>query len=492
MSATPSVRSAAAWGMVGQYAVFVAQFVTSVVISRFFLTPGEVGLFGTALAASMMVAVFQDFGIGRYVSGEPDLDDAKLARCFAVSILAALAIGALLFALAWPVARFYDDMRLFPVLAVIAASYLLVPFGIVPAALLQRRLDFRRLFVVNTGAAVVMAAVTISTAAAGWSAMALAIGTVAQAATRALLGIVLSGAAPRFPLKLDNLGPILKFGSGSTMLIASNALGFRSPELIIGRLLDFVAVGLYGRAVGLSGQLRLLVSGAIGGVFFPAFSRIRDRGEPFAPAYYRVVSAYSVTTWPAMLFLAAAAAPVVDLLYGPVWAGVAPLLVLIALSEIPFTALPLHMDIPIVAGRMRTLIWLNWADTAISVGLMVAAALISVEWAAASRIVYGVLWFGVYARFMRRLIIFRWRAMVAIYAQSAVCALATVAPLMLVYAIGTPPEDVGFLTLAATGLAGCVSWAAMLFIVRHPARGEFVDMAGMALAKLRRSEPAAS
>ena len=481
----PSVRTAAAWGMAAQYVAFIAQFATSVIISRFFLSPGEVGLFGTALAAAMMVAIFQDFGISRYVAGEADLDHDKLRRCFSVSIVFALGVGGIILALAWPAALFYNDLRLFPILAVIAASYLLVPFGIVPAALLQRRLDFRGLFFVNTGAALAMAIVTISFAAAGWSAMSMAIGTVAQAAARAAIGQAMSGERPHLPLTLKGSQSILEFGSQSSGLSLSGALGMRSPELIISRLLGFTAVGLYGRAVGLSGQLRQLVSGAIGGVFFPAFARMRDRGEPFAPAYMRVVSAYSVTTWPAMAFLAAAAVPVVALLYGPVWAGVAPLLMLVALSEIAFTALPLHMDVPIVLGRMRTLLMLNLIDTAISVILLVVAALVSIEWAAASRIGYGILWYAVYAAFMHRLIGFRWRAMLDVYAKSLACTLATVAPLLLAYRGWTSPGSISFTMLATLALAGCLCWAAMLFVVRHPARLEFIEMAEAVIDRVR-------
>ena len=483
-SATPSVRTAAIWGMASQYVAFFAQFATSVVISRFFLTPSEVGLFGTALAAAMMVAIFQDFGISRYVAGEPDLDHDKLRRCFSVSIVFAFAIGAIILALAWPAALFYGDPRLFPILAVIAGSYLLVPFGIVPAALLQRRLDFRGLFFVNTGAAAAMAIVTISLAAAGWSAMSMAFGTVAQAAARAVIGQAMSDERPHLPLTLRGSGPILTFGSQASALSLSGALGMRSPELIIGRLLGFAAVGLYGRAVSLSGQLRLLVSGAIGGVFFPAFARMRDRGEPFAPAYLRVVSAYSVTTWPAMAFLAAASAPVVSILYGPVWAGVAPLLMLVALSEIAFTALPLHMDVPIVLGRMRTLLMLNLLDTAASVILLVAASMVSIEWAAASRIGYGLVWYAVYAGFMRRLIGFGWGAMATIYLQSLACTVATVAPLLLAYRFVTTQQTIALPMLAAMALVGCLCWAAMLFVVRHPARLEFIDMAGALIGKL--------
>ena len=186
-----------------------------------------------------------------------------------------------------------------------------------------------------------------------------------------------------------------------------------------------------------------------------------------------------------MAFLAAAAVPVVSLLYGPVWAGVAPLLVLIALSEIPFTALPLHMDVPIVLGRMRTLLVFNLVDTAISMGLMIAAALISVEWAAASRIGYGILWYAVYAGFMRSLIGFHWREMLSVYAKSLACTLATIAPLLLAYRGWTSPASISFAMLAMLALAGCLCWAAMLFIVRHPARLEFVDMANALLARTR-------
>jgi O-antigen/teichoic acid export membrane protein len=487
--AGPSVRTAAVWGMAGQYVAFVAQFITSIVISRFFLSPGEVGLFSTALAAAMMVTIFQDFGISRYIAGEPDLDDDKLRRCFSVSMVFALGISALILALAYPAARFYDDLRLFPILATIAGSYLLVPFYVAPASLLQRRLDFRGLFFVHTGSAFVLMIVTIVLAANGWSAMSLALGMVASNVARTIICQWVSGGHPRLPLTFSGTGSILKFGSQASALALSGALGMRSPELVIGRMLGFSAVGLYGRSVGLSGQLRLLVSGAIGGVFFPAFARMRDRGEPFAPAYLRVVSAYSVTTWPAMAFLAAASVPVVSILYGPVWAGVAPVLTLVALSEIAFTALPLHMDIPVVLGRMRALLHRNLIDTMFSIILLVIASLHSIEWAAASRIAYGIAWFGVYAGFLRGLVDFRWRDMIAVYARSLACTLATVAPLLIAYAMGLRPADTGLAALAATALAGCLCWALMLFVVRHPARLEFVEMAGALLARLR-AQPA--
>jgi O-antigen/teichoic acid export membrane protein len=265
----------------------------------------------------------------------------------------------------------------------------------------------------------------------------------------------------------------------------TGALGVRTPELIIGRLISISAVGLWGRAMGLAGHLRQLVSGAIGGVFYPAFARIRDAGEDLAPPYLRVVAGYSATTWPAMAFLAAAATPLVLMLYGERWAAVAPLLVWIGLSEIIFTGLPLHVDMPILLGRMRRLLQLNILDTVASIALLVLACLWSLEWAAASRIGYAILWFAIYAAFLRGLIGFRWGDMLGIYAKSMAATLATVAPLLLVYWGWKGPTEIGFLELAGTAMLGCLAWIIVIFLVRHPIRHEVIgvlEMARQALA----------
>ena len=471
-----SVRHAAIWAMASQYGVFAMQFAVNVIVSRFFLNPEEVGLFSIALAASMLVAILQDFGITRYIAGQPDLDDAKIRTCYSISVVFAGAVGLAILALALPVARFYDDPRLLPLLAIIASSYLLTPFGIVPVALLQRRMDFRSVFVVNVTTALATNACVLLLAAAGWSSQALAWGTVAQAAARAVLGQWRSGTRFRMPLRFSGARPIIAFGSNASLLYTTGALSVRTPELIIGAAISTTAVGLFGRANGVAGSLLQLVSGAIGQVFFPAFARLRDSGEPFAPAYARVVAGYTATVWPTMLFLAAAAQPLVALLYGPKWLAVGPLLGWIALSEVVFVALPLHMDIPIVSGRIGTLLRYNIADTLVSVVLLAAACVYGVEWAAASRLAYACAWYAIYARFMQGLIGFSFRRLLVIYVKSGLAAVATIAPLVLVYALLSGPGAIGFGTLCAAALAGCLAWFVTMKRVDHPHLAELEEV----------------
>ena len=479
-----SVRAAAVWSLAATYVGFVVQFAVSVLISRYFLSPAEVGIYSVALSAAMLVAVLQDFGITRWISGQADLTDAQVRTCFTISVIFALAIGLVVAALAWPLARIYDEPTLFTLLLVIAGSYLIVPFGIVPNALLTRAMKFRSLFVVNTGAGITNGAVALALAANGYSALSLAWALVAQALVRAMLGNWLSKARLPFPPSLADARPILNFGSASSVLFISGALGTRTPELIIGRLLGLTAVGLYGRAASLALQLHSLMAGAVGQVFYPAFRRLRDSGAELDRPYLRLVAAYSGVVWPAMAMLAVAAEPLVLVLYGEKWAGVAGPLRWVALAEILFVALPLHVELPILLGRIGTLIRYNLFDTAVSIGLLTAAAFYGLEWAAASRLGYGVVWYLIYAAFMRQLVGFDWRSMAVAYARSGAGALAAVAPLLAAYQLWSEPDAMTFGQLATCCLAGVLCWGAALIAVRHPLVAEALDVARPRLPRL--------
>jgi O-antigen/teichoic acid export membrane protein len=486
-----SARTAAIWSALGQYVGFALQFATSVIVSRFFLGPAEVGLFSIALAAAMMVTILQDFGMTRYVAGHAALTRAELRRCAGLSLLLSLAVAAIILALAWPAARFYAEPRLTAILAMIAASLLLSPWSALPCALLTRDLDFRGLFLVNVGSGMASSGSALAFAANGFSAESLALAMIVQAAVRAGLAQWLRPCPIPLRPSLSGSRDALRFGGGSTVLAVSGALGVRTPDLIVGRLLGMTVVGLYSRSWSLAASLHMLVVGAIGSVFYPAFARLRDEGRPLGPEYERVVAGYGAVVWPAMTLLAALATPVVLLLYGPAWQEAGRLLVWMALAEICFICLPLHMDLPILLGRMGRLIRYNLADTAASMATLLIGAQIGLEAAAISRLGYGLIWIAIYARFMHDLVGFRWSRLLTIYAKSTLVAVATAAPSLALYRYWRTPETLGWDGFVAAAAAGLCAWALALLATRHPALDDLVGMVRHATRQVRR-KPATS
>ncbi len=471
-----SIRRAAFWSMGSQYIGFIIQFAVSVIISRFFLSPQEVGLFSIGLTAAMMVAVLQDFGISRFLIGQTEIRDDILRTATSLSCVFSLLVASLIVAVAWPISLSYHEPRLFWMLLIIAVSYVPVPWTVIPAALITRDMDFKSLFKINVSGIMANAVTGLSLAYAGFSAESLAYAAVAQAVVRACTAQYLRPVAIKLPLQFRDAKSVAAFGSTSSLLSISGAIGVRSPDLIVGGILGFAAVGLYSRASGLAAQLHMLVMGAVNNIFYPAFAKLRDSGQPFGPHYERVVAAFGAVVWPSMTLLSAAAYPVISFLFGDKWLEAAPLLSMLALSEMAFVMLPLHVDLPILLGRFKALLLYNVTETMASVATLFIAAHWGLWEAAFSRIIYGMIWFIVYARFMHRLVGFRWSILARIYLKSALLSGLTVSPLLLTYKFITPAAQIGFLSIIPAIAASGVIWLSALFVLRHPARKEVQDI----------------
>ena len=396
-----SVRTAAAWAIASQYASFAISFASSVVLARLYIAPEELGLFSIAFSAVMLISFVQEFGAARYIAGERDLTPDKIRTAFSISACFALGIAVLCLLAARPISLLYGEPRLLPLTLIVAASYLCIPLAIVPQALCQRVLDYKSNTMIEVSAALANACVSLLLASRGWGAIALAWGAFAQQVARLLVSQWRAGWMVPWPMRFDHARGVLQIGATNTALTVTGSIVNRTPELVIGAEIGNAETGLFARATGLAAQLRQLVAGAVGNVFFPAFRKVRDAGEPLGPPYLRVVAAYTGITWPAMAGIATLAGPLVHFLYGEVWMGAAPLLLWVALAQLCYVAAPLSNDLPILFGRMRALVARNVIDMVASLALLLLFAPFGLLWVAVSRVVHGVAWMIIYLPLMR-------------------------------------------------------------------------------------------
>lgn len=479
------MRTAAAWALVSQYSSFIIQFAASIVLARWFISPADLGLFSIAFAAVTLVAFLQDFGVNRYINGEQHLTPEKLHTAFTISVLFAWGIALLAILASGPIAAFYHNPQLRPVALIIASSYLLVPLAIVPQATCQRRMDYKSNTMIEVGSSIANAATAITLGLLGYGGLALAWGAFAQQAARLLISQWRAGLMLPWPLRLKGAEPILKLGATNSVLATAYSIITRAPELVIGRLINEAAVGLFTRASGLALQLRLLVAGAVTGVFYPAFRRVRDNGEPLGPPYLRVAAAFTGVTWPAMAGIAVLAEPIVNVLYGARWIETAPLLAWIALSQLCYVALPLNADLPVLLGHNRSLLRRTILDTVASVVLLAISAPFGLLWVAISRFAHGLLFIAIYAPMMRKVLDFRWRDLAVVYVRSLLATAAAVAPVLVSYKLWQPAAEAGFVQMLITTAIGGVCWLVTLRIVGHPLFGELTAMLGEITASLR-------
>lgn len=461
------VHNAVVWASLGKFLSFGTAFITSIILARFYLGPAEVGLFSIAFAAAALLAVLQEFGINRYIVGERNLDEQAIRVAYSVSTVIALGIASIILVAAKPISLIYGDPRLFPLILVIGSSYLFVPLATTPIALLHRAMDFKSDFMIEVGAACANAVTSIYLAAHGWSAMALAWGAFAQQASRAIISQWRSGGRLPWPMRFKGSAPVLRFGSGSTLLLVFDSLGSRAPDLIIGGVAGNYAVGIYSRASGLAVQLISLTTGAINSVFYPALARLRDEGSELANPYLRMVAGYSGIVWPAMAGLALAASPLVRILYGPKWLEVAPVLSLLALAQMIFVAIPMAVQVPILMGRMSGVLWRTGIAVLILLVGLTKGASEGAQAAAMIYVAYAIITFLLYAPFIHSLIGFKWRNLFDVYFRSLACTAVACSPLIFAY-YWLSLNDLKFFPLVALACLGILLWLVALHLVGHP------------------------
>jgi O-antigen/teichoic acid export membrane protein len=473
-----STRNALMWSSTGKMFGFLVAFATSVIIARFFLGPEEVGLFSIAFAATSLMAVLQEFGINRYIVGEAELDDEKLRTAFSVSLLVGWSVASLIIIAAWPISLLYGDPKLLPLMLVIGAAYFLVPLATVPMATLHRRMDFQSDFIVDLSMSLTNAVISLTLAAMGWSAMALACGALGQQIARVVASQWRAGWMFPYPLRIKNAKPVMRFGLGSTFLLIFDSTAARAPDLIVGGAIGSYAVGIYSRAGGLAVQIIILLTGAINSVFYPALARLRDEGKPLGEHYIRIVAGYTGLVFPAMAGLAVAAEPLVLALYGERWVEVAPILSILAIAQMLIVALPMPVQIPILLGHLSGVV----IRSGISMVVVLIAFIVGAHWgikgAAIAYVGYAIFNSLIFGLFMYQLIGFSRRALLQAYGHSLLPAIAAVAPLLIAYRYWVPANDMSFPQLFILVSAGILSWLCVLYIVRHPLRSELEKIIG--------------
>jgi O-antigen/teichoic acid export membrane protein len=170
-------RPAALWSLaeiVARQAVLLA---TTVLLARL-LTPTDFGLIAMVLVFTAIGATLVDAGLGTALIQRAAVDRDDEATAFRISIACGFVFGGFLFLAAPAIASLYQEPRLSDVVRLMALVLPLTGLGVVPDALLTRRLAFRERAKAEVVASTAAGAVAIALAVRGHGAWSLAWQTV--------------------------------------------------------------------------------------------------------------------------------------------------------------------------------------------------------------------------------------------------------------------------------------------------------------------------
>lgn len=380
-----------------RYADMAISFVAVMILARI-VTPAEVGAYAIAVVIASIIGGVRDFGCVDYLIQAKSVDTVALRTSLTVAVLLGAAWAVALWFAAPLAGSIYGTADVATCLAIGAISFAIVPFCSVTNAMLSRELRFGARAINEVARALVSAVVSIWLALRGHGAIGLAWGGLAGTLAQVLVSLPFWPRGLDLKPSLDHARRLLSFGRHRSTASAFEEVVLRAPDLIIGKMISLEAASLYGRAQSLASLVEQALLQAIYPVSTAHFARLaRENTGQLRDAFAHALACVTAVAFAMSAFLAAAAEPLVWLLYGEKWAHAAPLLRYLAFAAAATSITAMTLSLLLATGlvhrtsRMQLLLALMMI-AAVTAGAMhgINAALMGVCMASLAGMLYAL------------------------------------------------------------------------------------------------------
>lgn len=330
--------SSLVWKLLERGGNQIIQLAVQVVLARI-LVPEDFGALAIMLVFVNIGNAIVQSGLNTAIVQAPEIDEGDCSTIFWMSFVISIILYFGTFIFAPAVATFYSMPAIVWPLRVLCLILPLGAFNSVQIAIVQRRLQFRKIFIATMFAVVSSAVFGIGLAAAGTGIWALVVQQLVYQAVSCVVMAFQVRWRPRFVFVASRASRLFSFG---WKLLASGLLEqvYESlSDLIIGKQFSATSLGLVSQGKKYPAALGSMLDGAIQPVMLSAVSRVQ------ADVYYvkrlvrRALKTSTFFIVPSMTLFAVAAEPIVGIVLGEKWLVCVPFLQMYCFI---YALLPIH------------------------------------------------------------------------------------------------------------------------------------------------------
>ena len=372
------------------------------------LTPKDFGLVGMAVAATGILNIIKDAGLGWATVQRDAITRTQSSTLFWINLGLGAALTALCVVASPAIAAFYGAPALLWINAALATSFFFTGAAAQHRAILQRNMRFGTMAIIDITALALSIFLAIGMAMAGEKYWALVTMTISQVVFCAAGAWIATRWVPAWPRRESGIRSMIMFGGTVT---ASNLIAyavFNMDKVLLGRFWGADVLGIYGRAYTLSTVPNENLSSAIAAVAFPALSRLQADPAKLRDYFLKGYGLFLSLIMPIAVWCGLLSDDIILVMLGPKWheaasilRWLAPAIGLLGLIQ-PFSWLMLAIG---KAGRSFSItlaitpivilgysIGLAWGSRGVAAGFSSSLALVAVPsilWARHGTLITG-------------------------------------------------------------------------------------------------------
>ena len=482
-----STRKALAYSFLDRYAGLILAIVSSMILSRL-LSPSEIGVFFVTMMQLSFVETIRDLGAGKYLVQVKELTTERIRAVWTVQLGLGTTLAIVILAASDTTASFYQEPRMKDIMLVLAANYVITPFGSLTYAWLMREMRFEALAGIRFGSTLVGSLTSIILAWLGYGPISLAFGSLATVVVNAGLATLYRPRSFPWLPGINGLRQVFSFGSTLTGISIVNTASQAMPELFLGRLQGMAETGLYSRSQGLAAMFQRLILDAATSVSMPYFSKQYREGQRLDAPFIQMMSLVTVLGWSFLGSQAILTYPVMRILYGAQWDDSVDLTRILCLSVSLMVPSMICSQPMVAVGAVRKAFrihCINLVAQAAGAAIGAGLGLNALGWSLAA---VSLLMSAIWLRSVQTVVPFAWADLHAAVAKSLLVACATMAaPLAAMLYTGFRPDNIVIPVAIATPL-GALGFLLAARANKHPIWHEVERVlahAGAALAQRR-------
>lgn len=313
----------------------VTRLVTAVVLANF-LTPVEFGLAAVALTANELIKVLAQNGIGAKIIQCTDEElDSVCHTAYRINWYFCGGLFLLQCLVGWLVAHIYLNAELGYMIAWLATVYLMMPFALVQAYLIQRKNKLHLTAIISSTQISIDNLLTALLAVIGFGFWSIIIPK-ALVAPIWVIGTLSQQSWKRDVKRpMSNVAGILNYGKKILGAEILKAVRLHSDNLIVATFLGLEAAGIYffAKNAGLGISLSL-----ISAFNLSMFTHLCEYRESLSCLQREFIKAIKITGFflvPIILLQATLSNWYVPIIFGEQWRPAIPVLILLCLSAVP-------------------------------------------------------------------------------------------------------------------------------------------------------------
>ncbi len=332
------VISGLIWRFMEKIGVQAIQFVISIILARLLL-PEEYGIIALLTIFLTISNIFIQSGFSSAIIQKKKIDEIDCNSVFYFNLVVSIIIYLILYILAPIIANFYKISILASILRVQAIVIIIGALNTIQSAIVQRKMQFKKLFIVSLVAIIIQGTIGIFMAYKNYGVWSLVISNLVSSIVNTITLWFLTKWRPKLIFSINRLKFMFKFGSRLLVSSLIDTIYNNIYSLIIGKKYNQEMLAYYNRGQSIPNLLVANINSSIDGVLFPTLSTYQDDKKGMKILVRRSIVTSSFIVFPIMFGLFVISKPLTMILLTDKWIDSVPFM---KLSCIMYAMWPIH------------------------------------------------------------------------------------------------------------------------------------------------------